>query len=266
MNLKTWTVCAQRKLKCFFLLKSTLNSTTMLLQTFKLYEIVQILDPETYIWESAKIIAFVSDWSLKIQWIDWNNRLQKIEFSLEMRPDLNRWNIRKARHSQPVMSIKRSKPLSYNSNRLQKKRACDLVATRLWVCGALFYWFPWKIETGTISTNDPFTHECVVEINKMSRFIPYCYLKNSMEDTHVHDEKAEDDEETEETRQEHREEPKQKRPKTQIPEIDFSALIPQTDVDVKLGFLPCVNGICHRGSNITLSGMEFKMKDLYYSS
>ena len=51
----------------------------MLLQTFKLNEIVQILGPETYIWESAKIIAFISDWSLKIQWIDWNNRLQKIE-------------------------------------------------------------------------------------------------------------------------------------------------------------------------------------------
>ena len=93
----------------------------MLLQTFKLNEIVQILDPETYIWESAKIIAFISDWSLKIQWIDWNNRLQKIEIPLELRPGPNRWNIRKARHSQPVMSKKRSKPLSYNPNRLQKK-------------------------------------------------------------------------------------------------------------------------------------------------
>ena len=103
----------------------------MLLQTFKLNETVQILDPETYIWESAKIIAFISDWSLKIQWIDWNNRLQKIEIPLELRPDPNRWNIRKARHSQPVMSKKRSKPLSYNPNRLQKKRACDILATRL---------------------------------------------------------------------------------------------------------------------------------------
>ena len=49
----------------------------------------------------------------------------------------------------------------------------------------------------------------------------YCCLKNSVEDTHNHDEKAEDDEEAEETRQEHRVEPKQKRPKTQIPDIDF---------------------------------------------
>ena len=100
----------------------------------------------------------------------------------------------------------------------------------------------------------------------MFRFIPYCYWKNSVEYTHVHDEKAEDDEEAEETRQEYREEPKQKRPKTQIPEIDFSTLIPQTDVDVKLSYVPCVNGICQRGSIITLSGMKFKVKGLYYSA
>ena len=55
-----------------------------------------------------------------------------------------------------------------------------------------------------------------------------------MEDTDVHDEKAEDDEEAEETRKKHREDPKQKRPKTQIPEIDFSTLMPRTDVDVKM--------------------------------
>ena len=103
-------------------------------------------------------------------------------------------------------------------------------------------------------------------MDKRFRFIPYCYLKNSVEETHVHNEKAEVDEEAEETRQEHREEPKQKRPKTQIPEIDFSALIPQTDVDVKLGYVPCVNGICQRGSIITLFGMEFKVEDLYYSA
>ena len=103
----------------------------MLLQTFKLYEIVQIFDPKTYIWETAKIIAHISDWSLKNQCIDWNNRLQKIEIPLELRPDPNRCNIRKARHSQPVMSKKRSKPLSYNPNRLQKKRVFDILATRL---------------------------------------------------------------------------------------------------------------------------------------
>ena len=80
----------------------------------------------------------------------------------------------------------------------------------------------------------------------MFRFIPYCYLKNSVEDIHVHDEKAEDNEKAEETRQEHREEPKQKRTKTQIPEIDFSTLIPKIDVDVKLSYVPCVNGICRR--------------------
>ena len=104
----------------------------MLLQTFKLKEIVQILDPETYIWESAKIKTFISDWSLKIQWIDWNNRLQKIEIPLELRPDPNRWNIRKARHSQPVMSKKNSKPLSYNPNRLQKNEPVTFWLVSVW--------------------------------------------------------------------------------------------------------------------------------------
>ena len=234
----------------------------MLLQTFKINETVQILDPETYVWESAKIIAFISDWSLKIQWTDWNNRLQKIEIPLELRPDPNTWNIRKARHSQPVMSKKRSKPLSYNPNRLQKNEPVTFWLPNCEYVGHCFIDSHGKIKTGTISTNDPFTHECVVEMDEMFRFIPYCYLKNSVEDTLVHDEKAVDDEEAEETRQE----PKQKRPKTQIPEIDFTALIPQTDVDVKLSYVPCVNGICQRGSIITLSGMEFKVKDLYYSA
>ena len=196
----------------------------MPLQTLKLYEIIQILDPETSMWESAKLIAFISDWSLKIQWIDLNNRVQKIEIPLGLCPDPNKRNIRKARHSQPVMSKKRSKPLSYNPNRLQKN---EPVTFRLPDCecvGLCFIDSHGKIKTGTISTNNPFTHQWVVEMDEKFRFIPYCYLKNSVEDTHVHDEKADDDEEAEDTRQEHREEPKQKRPKTQIPEIDFSTM------------------------------------------
>ena len=88
---------------------------------------------------------------------------------------------------------------------------------------------------------------------------PHWYLKNSVEDKHVHDEKTEDEEEAEETRQEHREKPKQKRTKTQIPVIHFSTLNPKTDVDVH--YVPCVNGICRRGSIITLSGIDFKVKD-----
>ena len=245
----------------------------MLLQTFELNEIVQILDPETYIWESAKIIAFISDWSLKIQWINgnnrwinWDNRLDKIEIPLEFRDEQNMWNVRKARQSQPVLSKKRSKPLSFKPNRLQKN---DPVTFWLRDCDCLRHCLidsHGQIKTGKIATNDPFAHECVVEMDEMLHYVPYCCLKNQVEDTDVHDEEAEDDEKAQETKQEHRQEPKPKRTKTQETELDFSTLIPKTDVDVKLSFVPCINGICQRGSIIALSGMDFKVNDLYYSA
>ena len=157
----------------------------MLLHSFKLYEIVPILDPETYIWKSAKIIAFTTDWCLKIPWIDWSTRLQAIENPLELRPGRNRWSIRKARHSQPVMSKKRSKPLSYNPNRLQNNEPVQFWLPECDFVGHCFIDSHEKIKTGFISTNDPITHECVVEMDEMFRFIPYCYLKNSVENTHV---------------------------------------------------------------------------------
>ena len=46
----------------------------MLLQIFSENEIVQILDPATSIWESAKIIAFINDWCVRIKWVDWSSK------------------------------------------------------------------------------------------------------------------------------------------------------------------------------------------------
>ena len=37
-------------------------------------------------------------------------------------------------------------------------------------------------------------------------------------------------------------------------------------MDVKLSYVPCIDGICQRGSIITLSGIKFKVKDLYYNA
>ena len=70
-------------------------------QKFRVNEDVQVLDPETLIWESAKITAFISDWSLKIRWTHWNNRRwardsgSTIEIPQECRSDENKWTIRK---------------------------------------------------------------------------------------------------------------------------------------------------------------------------
>ena len=49
----------------------------MLLQIFSENEIVQILDPATSIWESAKIIAFINDWCVRIKWVDWSSKKQE---------------------------------------------------------------------------------------------------------------------------------------------------------------------------------------------
>ena len=60
----------------------------MLLQTFYENEVVQILDPATSIWESAKIISFVSDWCVRIKWVDWSyNKKEDITVPEVYRPE-----------------------------------------------------------------------------------------------------------------------------------------------------------------------------------
>ena len=43
----------------------------MLRQTFSGDDKIQVLDPTTFIWESAKIISYVSDWCVRIKWTEW---------------------------------------------------------------------------------------------------------------------------------------------------------------------------------------------------
>ncbi len=40
---------------------------------FKENEIVQVLDVTTHIWELAKILGFITDWSAKVKWVDWSS-------------------------------------------------------------------------------------------------------------------------------------------------------------------------------------------------
>ena len=46
----------------------------MLFQKFETNEVVHILDPLTYIWELAKITAIMSDWTVRIKWMEWSTR------------------------------------------------------------------------------------------------------------------------------------------------------------------------------------------------
>ena len=38
---------------------------------FKTNEIVQALDETTWIWEEAKVISVVSDWTMRLKWVNW---------------------------------------------------------------------------------------------------------------------------------------------------------------------------------------------------
>ena len=60
----------------------------MLLQTFYENEVVLILDPATSIWESAKIISILSDWGVRIKWLDWSyNKKEDITVPEVYRPE-----------------------------------------------------------------------------------------------------------------------------------------------------------------------------------
>ena len=132
----------------------------------------------------AKITAFISDWSLKIKWTHWNNRKwasgSTIEIPQECRADQIKWKIRKEQHSDPVLPKKRSKGLLFNPNKLQKNEPVTFWSP---ICECLDYCSivsHGQIKTGKISTNDPFVHACVVEMDdssEMLQSVPYCYLK-----------------------------------------------------------------------------------------
>ena len=46
----------------------------MLVQKFETNEVVNIMDPLTFIWELAKVTAIMSDWSVRIKWMEWSTR------------------------------------------------------------------------------------------------------------------------------------------------------------------------------------------------
>ena len=89
----------------------------MLLLTFFENEVVQILDPATSIWESAKIISLVIDWCVRIKWVDWSyNKKEDITVPEVHRPEKNNWNIRNSHNlvREETVSNKRR----YNARRL----------------------------------------------------------------------------------------------------------------------------------------------------
>ena len=68
------------------------------LNMFRADEVVQVLDDTTSIWESAKVVAVSSDWTIKIKWTNWPNPRDgvtvKVPESVRQLPSTC-WNVRK---------------------------------------------------------------------------------------------------------------------------------------------------------------------------
>ena len=141
----------------------------MLLQFFSENETVQILDPATSVWESAKIIAFINDWCDRIKWVDWSSKKKEVIAVPERdRPGRNCWNITKSQRLVLETTEKRRyTSLVFNDCRLVRsdqvylsQPKCDWVDT--YRC-----------------RDDPFINQCLVlDVEGKDVFVSYHQLRN----------------------------------------------------------------------------------------
>jgi len=241
----------------------------MLLQTFSENENVQILDPATSIWESAKILSFVSDWCVRIKWVDWPyKKKEDITVPEEDREDTNYWNIRKFRHLVPetLVQKRRTAPLSFNSCRLVRgdqiyfwQPECECIDSERCqddrCCGS--------IVMGRVKINDPFINQCLVtdpEDNDV--FVAYRQLRNKPSCTPQNDRDDGDDSESEAVRP-----PPRKQARVSFapqPQIDIISLLPNVENDIELTYAPCANDIIRVGSIASYADDEFEIKRVFY--
>ena len=64
-------------------------------------EEIQVLDEVTSIWESAKVLSVVSDWSIKVKWINWPSSYSRDGVLITVPENLRQlpascWNVRKS--------------------------------------------------------------------------------------------------------------------------------------------------------------------------
>lgn len=89
----------------------------MNINIFKPNEIVQVLDV-TSIWEEARIMGVISDWSVKIKWMHWNDSPVTITIPESLREQgFEGWNVRKAQYKADASETgqrprRQAKPLS----------------------------------------------------------------------------------------------------------------------------------------------------------
>ena len=147
---------------------------------------MQILDPATSIWESAKIISFVSDWCVRIKWVDWSyNKKEDITVPEVYRPEKKNWNIRKSHNlvcEETVSNKRRSTPLCYNARRLVRN-------------DQIYFWEPEcncvdsercqedrccrSVVMGLVKINDPFCQQCLkTDVEDNDEYVSYRQLRN----------------------------------------------------------------------------------------
>jgi hypothetical protein len=83
----------------------------MNLTIFRVNETVQVLDETTYIWESAKVLGVISDWSMKIKWVEWTSKPAiAIEVPEALRAmGFEGWNVRKFQRKEEAPMDKRQR-------------------------------------------------------------------------------------------------------------------------------------------------------------
>ena len=75
---------------------STSSQSESIMHIFTINEVVQALDDTTSIWEEAKIIGIISDWSVRVKWVNWTNTAPvNITVPTGYRYNQELWNIRK---------------------------------------------------------------------------------------------------------------------------------------------------------------------------
>ena len=142
------------------------------------------MDPAASIWESAKIIAFINDWCVRIKWVEWSSKKKEdIVVPGKDRSERNCWNIRKSqRLVLETTQKRRSTPLVFNACRLVRsdkvyfwQPECDCVDTDRCrddrCCGS--------VVMSSVKINDPFNNQCLVtDVEGNDVFVSYRQLRN----------------------------------------------------------------------------------------
>ena len=77
---------------------------------FRSEEVVQVLDETTFIWEAAKVVGIISDWSLRLKWLNWSGSVDITVPENVRGHGQEHWNVRKPLRKTPVVEEHAGRP------------------------------------------------------------------------------------------------------------------------------------------------------------